>query len=61
MALVTCGFCGHPGSRAAILPPSGGTGRCSGCPDCACEAREEELQSAPVPNEITDEERADAT
>jgi hypothetical protein len=43
MALTTCGFCGHAGTHATIISPSGGGGkqRCTGCPQCQAESEAE--------------------
>jgi hypothetical protein len=40
--MTNCGFCGHPGVHAQILPPAGPPSkRCQGCPQCEREAAEE--------------------
>jgi hypothetical protein len=44
--MVTCGYCGHPGVHATILPPDSGTKRCTGCAQCAADAAAE--QTSPL-------------
>lgn len=39
--MVTCGFCGHPGTHATIIEGPGAPTRCCGCPHCEAEAAAE--------------------
>jgi hypothetical protein len=45
--MTECGFCGHPGVHAQVLPPRGAAqGRCSECPRCQQEIAEEAAKAA---------------
>jgi len=45
MAIVSCGYCGHPGAHAEALPSTDGRTRCGDCPICKRELALERLRT----------------
>ncbi len=45
--MTNCGYCGHPGIHAQVLPPRGAPrGRCPTCSFCQREIEEESAEAA---------------